>query len=179
MFLKRRTRRKNGTIHTYRELVESFRTPRGSRHRKIAYLGELSESEREGWGRLATLLDGKAASRARQLSLFECDQYDGDPVPDEVAVDLRRLRVENSRDFGDVYLAVLLWKALELDELFDEKLREGREEVRWGLMACMIAVSRFVEPSSEVHISDEWYGRTALPELLSRASAQSRRAPAL
>lgn len=166
MFLKRRTRRKNGKTHTYWELVESYRTPRGSRHRKIAYLGELSESERAGWGRLATLLDGKAASRARQLSLFEHDQDDDDAVPDEVAVDLRKLRVENSRGFGDVYLAVLLWKALELDELFDEKLREGREEIRWGLMACMIAVSRFVEPSSEVHISDEWYGRTALPQLL-------------
>ena len=65
MFLKRRTRRKNGKTHTYWELVESYRTSRGSRHRKIAYLGELSDSERAGWGRLATLLDGKAASRAR------------------------------------------------------------------------------------------------------------------
>ena len=83
MFLKRRTRRKNGKTHTYWELVESYRTSRGSRHRKIAY-------------------HGKAASRARQLSLFECDQDDDDPVPDEVAVDLRKLHVENSRDFADI-----------------------------------------------------------------------------
>jgi len=166
MFLKRQTRRKNAKAHVYWELVESYRTPRGSRHRRVAYLGELSASERTGWGRLARLLDGKAARSARQLSLFENDSDDGEPVPDEVVIDLRRLRVENARGFGDVYLAILLWKALELDSLFDAKLPGGREDVRWGLMACMISASRFVEPSSEVHISDEWYGRTALPEML-------------
>ena len=166
MFLKRQTRQKNGKTHVYWELVESYRTPRGSRHRRVAYLGELAESERAGWARLATLLDGKAARGARQLSLFEGAPDDGDPVPDEVAVDLRKLKVEKARSFGDVYLAMLLWNALDLDSFFDGKLPEGREDVRWGLMACMVAVSRFVEPSSEVHISDEWYGRTALPEML-------------
>jgi transposase len=166
MFLKRQTRQKNGKAHVYWELVESYRTPRGSRHRRVAYLGELAESERTGWARLATLLDGKAARGARQLSLFEDARDDGDPVPDRVAVDLRKLKVENARGFGDVYLAMLLWKALGLDTFFDKRLPEGREDVRWGLMACMVSVSRFVEPSSEIHISDEWYGRTALPEML-------------
>jgi len=165
MFLKRRTRKKNGKTHTYWELVESYRTPRGSRHRRIAYLGELSASERAGWARLATLLDGKAAHSAQQMLLFD-NTADDDPVPDEVSVDLRKLQVENPRSFGDVYLAMLLWKALELDSFFDEKLPEGREDVRWGLMACMTAVSRFTEPGSEVHVSDEWYARTALPEML-------------
>lgn len=166
MFLKRQKRRKNGKAHVYWELVESVRTPRGSRHKRVAYLGELSASERTGWARLGMLLDGKAAHSARQLSLFENVPDDGDPVPDEVAVDLRKLKVENARSFGDAYLAMLLWKALELDSFLDKKLPAGREDVRWGLMACMISVSRFVEPSSEVHISDQWYGRTALPEML-------------
>jgi transposase len=166
MFLKRQTRRKNGKAHTYWELVESVRTPRGSRHKRVAYLGELSQAERSGWARLGMLLDGRAAQSARQLSLFENVPDEGEPVPDEVAVDLRKLKVENARSFGDVYLAMLLWKTLELDSLLGDRLPEGREEIRWGLMACMISVSRFVEPASEVHISDRWYGRTALPEVL-------------
>ena len=33
MFLKRYLRRKNGKVHTYRALVESVRTPKGSCHR--------------------------------------------------------------------------------------------------------------------------------------------------
>jgi transposase len=166
MFLKRRTRRKDDAVHTYWELVESHRTPRGSRHRRIAYLGELSTSERGGWTRLATLLDGKAAGAARQLVLFDNGPEDGVPVPDEVRVDLRKLRVENARGFGDVYLAMLLWKTLGLDTLLEARLPAGREDVPWSTMACLISASRFVEPSSEIHISDDWYRRTALPEML-------------
>lgn len=51
MFLKRCTRKNNGKPHTYWHLVESYRTPRGPRHRVVAYLGELDSSERRSWGR--------------------------------------------------------------------------------------------------------------------------------
>ena len=46
MFLKRLERRKNGKKHTYWALVESIRTAKGSRHRVVAYLGELKTSEK-------------------------------------------------------------------------------------------------------------------------------------
>jgi hypothetical protein len=49
MFLKRLGRRKNGKRHTYGALVESIRTAGGSRHRVVAYLGELTARERSGW----------------------------------------------------------------------------------------------------------------------------------
>ncbi len=48
MFLKRLQRRKNGKGHTYWALVESIRTAKGSRHRVVAYLGELKKSEKNG-----------------------------------------------------------------------------------------------------------------------------------
>jgi len=66
VFLKRCSRRKCGKDHVYWQLVESVWTPRGSRHRVVGYLGELSKSERRGWARLAATLDGKAASKAGQ-----------------------------------------------------------------------------------------------------------------
>jgi len=167
VFLKRCSRRKCGKDHVYWQLVESHRTPRGSRHRVVAYLGELSKSERRGWARLAATLDGKAAAKARQTSIFEppCD-HDDDPVPDTVEVKMKGVRVERTRDFGDVYLGLCLWRMLGLDELFAEELPEGREKVPWHLMACVLGVARFVEPSSEIHVEDTWYLRTALPELL-------------
>ena len=43
MFLKRCTRKKDGKPHTYWQLVESYRTPRGSRHRVVAYLGDCKQ----------------------------------------------------------------------------------------------------------------------------------------
>jgi len=151
----------------YWQLVESHRTPRGSRHRIVAYLGELSKGERRGWAELAATLDGKAASKARQMSLFEpSNDHEDDPVPDTVQVKTKDVHVEGTRDFGDVFLALMLWRMLGLDDLFKKELPEGREKVPWHLMACVLGVARFVEPSSEVHVQDTWYLRTALPEFL-------------
>ena len=89
MFIKRCTGNKNGKPHAYWQLVESYRTARGPRHRTVAYLGELSACEKHGWARLAARLDSKAESSAQQqLLLFEslsdCD--DTEPVPDQVEV---------------------------------------------------------------------------------------------
>jgi hypothetical protein len=102
VFLKRCTRKKSGKEHVYWQLVESVKTPRGPRHRVVAYLGELSNSERGGWARLANMLDGRAAEEARQLSLLDsCDLHD-EPVPAKVSVKLDGVCVDESRDFGDV-----------------------------------------------------------------------------
>jgi len=166
LFLKRCRRRKCGKDHVYWQLVESYRTPRGSRHRVVAYLGELSKSDRRGWARLAAALDGKAASKARQLSLFEPPCHDDDPVPETVQVKTKGVRVERTRDFGDVYLALCLWRMLGLDDFFERELRGGREEIPWHLTACALAVARFCEPSSELHVEDTWYRRTALADIL-------------
>ena len=173
MFLKRCARKKNGKPHTYWQLVESYRTPRGPRHRVVAYLGELDASEHRGWGRLALHLDGKAAVKAQQLMLFDTvDTHDNDPVPQYVEVDLKGVRVERTRDFGDVFLALTLWRMLGFDELFSKNLPVGREEVSWSLMACVLTIARFVEPDSELHVEDTWYRRTALGQMLAVAAGK-------
>ena len=171
MFLKRCARKKNGKPHTYWQLVESYRTPRGPRHRVVAYLGELDASEHRGWGRLALHLDGKAAVKAQQLMLFDTvDTHDNDPVPQYVEVALKGVRVERTQDFGDVFLALTLWRMLGFDELFSKNLPAGREEVSWSLMACVLTIARFVEPDSELHVEDTWYHRTALGQMLAVAA---------
>ena len=52
MFLRRFQRRKDGKVHSYWALVESYRTARGSRQRTVSYLGELKPSEQSGWAQL-------------------------------------------------------------------------------------------------------------------------------
>lgn len=170
MFIKRCIRNKNGKPHAYWQLVESYRTARGPRHRIVAYLGELSAYEKHGWARLAAQLDSKAAYKTQQqLLLFESllDPYDTEPVPDQVEVNLNSVRVRNTRDFGDVYLALILWRTLGLDEFFQEQgLDSARQDVPWALMACILTIARFVEPDSELHVEDTWYRRTALADML-------------
>ena len=163
MFLKRLERRKNGKGHTYWALVESIRTAKGSRHRVVAYLGELKRSEKNGWAQLCCQLNGQARP---QPSLFDPPHYD-DPTDDEpVLVKLKSIRLERLRDFGDVWLALGLWRLLGLDQLLSHLMPSGREEVSWEQVAAILTIGRFCEPSSELHIADTWYRRTALEDLL-------------
>jgi transposase len=162
MFLKRISIPKDGKKHTYWALTESVRTERGPRHRTVAYLGELGPSERAGWAEVRRFLDGAQP----ELSLFDQDKEPGELVPAQVQVKVRGVRVEGSRDFGDVYLGLLLWRALKLDELLKDKIESGREEVPWPAVGAILALARFCEPSSELHIADTWYRRTALEGLL-------------
>jgi len=163
MFLKRLERRKNGKKHTYWALVESIRTERGSRHRVVAYLGELTKRERSGWAQLGRRLNGQGKP---QPSLFDPPHYD-DPAADEpVQVKLKDIRLQRLRDFGDVWLSLGLWRLLGLDMLLSELMPAGREEVAWPVVAAILTIARFCEPASELHIEQKWYRRTALEDLL-------------
>jgi transposase len=169
MFLKRLERRKNGKGHTYWALVESVRTAGGSRHRVVAYLGELTARESSGWAALGRRLDGKDRP---QPTLFDPPRHD-DPADDEpVLVNLKGVRLQRLRDFGDVWLALGLWRLLGLDGLLARLMPPGREDVPWPTVAAILAIARFCEPSSELHIEDTWYRRTALDDLVGVAAEQ-------
>lgn len=163
MFLKRLERSKNGKGHTYWALVESYRTAGGSRHRVVAYLGELWKSQQNGWAQLCRRLSKEDRP---QPSLFDPPCYD-EPADDEpVLVKLKDIRLDRLRDFGDVWLALGLWRLLALDTLLSVLMPAGREEVPWPVVAAILTIARFCEPSSELHIADTWYRRTALDDLL-------------
>jgi transposase len=165
MFLKRCERRKNGKKHTYWVLVESYRTPRGSRHRVVAYVGALSRGETSGWSQLGRTLSGKRRPRP-ELSLFDPPHYDEPDDDEPVLVKLQDIHLERLRSFGDVWLAWGLWRLLELDVLLERVMPRGREEIPWHQMAAILTIARLCEPSSELHIEDTWYRGTALDDLL-------------
>ena len=162
MFLKRMTRRVNRKRFTYWALVETVRTERGPRQRVVAHLGELRSGERAGWAQLARRLSKKDRP---QPSLFDPPPYD-EPPEDYRVVNLKGLRLERMRDFGDVWLAWGLWRLLGLDELLGRLMPWGKEDVPWPAVAAILTIARFCEPSSELHIEDTWYRRTALDDLL-------------
>jgi transposase len=152
MFLKPCHRMKNGKRHAYWSLVESYRTPRGPRHRVVAYLGELDEPSRRGVQRAV----GQAAPR----SLF-------DPAePEYVEVDVKGVRVERCRDFGGPWLGLEILRKLDLPDFLDEIMPSGREEVPWPMMAAVLVLCRLCDPSSELHIAEHLYKHTAIAELL-------------
>ena len=143
MFLRRYERRSGGRKRTYWALAESIRTERGSRQRIVAYLGELTESEQSGWAQLGRSLSVK---QRPQPSWFDPPHYD-EPTNDEpVLVDLKGIRLERLRDFGDVWMALGLWRLLGLDTLLEKVAKPGREEVPWPTVAAILTIARFCRP---------------------------------
>lgn len=163
MFLKRLERRKSGKGHTYGALVESYRTAGGSRHRVVAYLGELKKSQRSGWAQFCRRLNQE---QRPPPSLFDPPHFDQSADEEPVLVKLKDIRLERMRDFGDVWLTLGLWRLLHLDRLLAAQMPAGAEDVPWPVVAAILTIARFCEPASERHIADRWYRRTALDDLL-------------
>lgn len=162
MFLRRFRKRCQGKVHCYWALVESYRTAQGSRQRIVCYLGDLKPGEQSGWDRLGADLQGKPKPSP---NLFD-PPGSADAIPESATILPRKVRLENLRDFGDVWLALGLWRLLELDVLLDKVLPEGREEVPWAQVAAILAAARFCRPQSELAIERTWYRDTALEDLL-------------
>jgi transposase len=161
MYLRPHRRKKGEHTYEYWSLVESVRTVNGPRQRTVAVLGKLlglDEETRVGWEHIGEVLDG----RVHQRDLLKVEP---DP-PSWATVDTSRMRVERLRRFGEVYLGLALWRRLRLDAFFDEAMAPGREEIPWSVMACILVLARFCAPSSELHIAESWYAKTALEDIL-------------
>jgi len=137
--------------------VRSVRVGRRVIQQTVAQLGELDAHGRVEARALARRLIGTP----EQAQLFN----DGS-VDLTVPVRLKGLRIERSRQFGDVYLALALWRGTGLEGLCEQLLPAGQEHVAWAKMAAVLVAARFCEPSSELHIAEDWYRRTALCDLL-------------
>src|SRR5271157_302109 len=161
MYLRHSTIRKNGKNHVYWRLVRSVRRNGKVIQQTVAQLGELDAEGRTRAKALARRITG----RAEQRELFETS---AGPAAD-AKVRLDRIRLERGRSFGDVWLGWTLWQALRLDTLCAELLPRGRAEVPWSVMAAVLVLARLCEPSSELHIAEDWYRRTALEDLLGLA----------
>jgi len=157
MYLRHTTIRKDGKVHRYWRLVRSVRVGRRVIQQTVAQLGELDERGRVQARALAHRLIGTP----ERAQLFD----DGSEQL-TVAVRLKGIRIERPRQFGDVYLALALWRGTGLEALCERLLSIGKERIAWSKMAAVLVAARFCEPSSELHIAEDWYRRTALSDLL-------------
>jgi transposase len=157
MYLRHTTVRKNGKVHRYWRLVRSVRVGRRVIQQTVAHLGELDERGR---------LEGRALGRYLIGAPERAQLFDDGSAHLTVPVRLKGVAIERSRRFGDVYLALALWRGIGLEELCERLLPVGEERVAWAKTAAVLVAARLCEPSSELHIAEDWYRRTALSDLL-------------
>ena len=100
--------------------------------------------------------------RFTPLSLFPEDR----PVPadaiDSVPVKLSQMKLERARPYGNCWLGCELWRQLQLDRFWAEKLPEGRASVAWAQVLELLVVNRLIDPGSQFRVHRQWFDPSAL-----------------
>ncbi len=166
MFLRASTRKKDGKEHRYWSVVENRRVSGGRVvQRHVLYLGEINSSQELAWRKSIEVLDEDAGA-ARTLSLFPEDRCEGALDESVVRLRLSQLTLRRPRQWGACWLALTLWRWLELDRFWAERLPSSRKGTRWDLVLFVLTAYRLIAPGSEWRLHREWFGRTALADLI-------------
>src|SRR5450631_2310578 len=140
MFLRSHQRSKDGKGHAYWSVVETVRTPDGPRQRRLCYLGELNSSAQARW--LKTIEVFNEQGESAQLKLFPSEVEPPANDPQVARILLNRVRLERSRQFGASFLGLEVWKRLELDRFFEQRVDHEMTDVPWSRVAALLAINR-------------------------------------
>ncbi len=167
MFLRYSCRKKDGKEHRYWSIVENKRVnDRRVVQRHVLYLGEINSSQELAWRKsIEVFQDGQ--ERPTMMALFPEDRCEA-LIPDEsiVRVRLSELRLCRPRQWGACWLVVKLWRELELDRFWGERLCSSRKGTRWDQVLLVLVAYRLIAPGSEWRLHREWFSRCALSDLL-------------
>jgi len=166
MFLRSKTRKKDGKVHRYFSVVESRRLRDGRvAQRHVLYLGEINDAQHLAWCKTIEVVEG-AAGRTSQMAIFPEDRI-APPMQCEVAqVRLADMRLERPRQWGACWLAMELWAQLGLDEFWGPRLAPSREGTRWLNVLKTLVAYRLIDPGSEWRLHRQWFERSAMADLL-------------
>lgn len=166
MFLRAKTRHKDGKEHRYWSIVENRRV-RGNRvvQRQVLYLGEINDSQHAAWSRsIEVFADGQA--RPKQMALFPEGRAAAVSDSEVVEIRLGDLQLRRPRQWGGCWLACLLWDQLELDSFWSERLPVSRKGTRWLNVLKTLVIYRLLDPGSEWRLHRQWYETSAVGDLL-------------
>ena len=167
MFLRQTRRKKDGKTHSYWSVVENQRIQGGRVvQRHVLYLGEISPSQTAAWRKSIEVFD-EDAGHSRSLALFPEDRCAG-LTPDSSIVQLRlsEMRLCRPRQWGACWLAGQLWGELQLDRFWADRLPVNRKGTRWDQILQVLVSYRLIAPGSEWKLHRDWFGRSAMAELL-------------
>src|SRR6202020_1234576 len=133
--------------------------------RHVYYLGEINSSQAEAWRKAIEVFDPDTG-RSRTLALFPEDRCEVADDASVVRLRLSEMRLHRPRQWGACWLAGLLWRDLKLDRFWAERLPASRKRTRWDHVLQVLVAYRLIEPGSEWRLHREWFGNSAMADLL-------------
>jgi transposase len=166
MFLRCHKRKKDGKEHRYYSVEESRRLQSGKVvQRRVLYLGEINDSQQASWRKTLEVFD-EQQQRSTTLSLFPESRPATVDMIDTIQVKLSEMQLRRPRPYGNCWLGCELWRQLELDRFWEQKLPRGRESVGWAQVLELLVVNRLIDPGSEFRVHRQWFDQSAMDVLL-------------
>lgn len=171
MFLRCTQRIKDGKLHRYWSIVETRRSAQQRVvQRQVLYLGEINDSQKAAWVRSIEVLE-TGSDQWHQVALFPEDREAPELAQEVVHVRLDQIRIQHARQWGGCWLACELWQQLQLDQFWQGRLCPSREGTDWPAILKTLVSYRLLDPGSEWRLHREWYGHSAMGELLGHGGA--------
>jgi transposase len=166
MYLRAKSRFKDGKQHRYFSIVESRRC-KGNRvvQRQVLYLGEINDSQRAAWCKTIKVLQ-QGDDAPHQVAIFPEDRCAPDLDCDVIQVKLSGLQLKRARQWGACWLAVELWEQLSLDKFWQARLGVSRQGTRWKNVFKTLVCYRLIDPGSEWRLHRQWFEQSAMGDLL-------------
>jgi len=83
-----------------------------------------------------------------------------------VRLRLSEMRLRRPRQWGACWLAGLLWRELQLDRFWSERLPPSRKGARWDDVLQVLVTYRLIAPGSEWRLHRQWFRDSAMADLL-------------
>jgi len=165
MFLRHKTRRKDGKEHRTWSIVENRRVAGGRTvQRHVLYPGEINDTQRAAWCRTIEAFE-EGGDQPRQVALFPEDRTAPVLDCDVVHVRLSGVRLRRPRQCGACWLACGLWDQLQLDEFWTPRLPDSRKGTHWRNVLKTLVAYRLIDPGSEWRLHRQWFERSAMADL--------------
>jgi len=166
MFLRAKSRLKDGKVHRYWSIVENRRVNGGRVvQRHVLYLREINDTQQESWCKTIEVFD-KGSTQSKQIALFP----EGQPTPelscDVVQIRLSELSIHRPRQWGNCWLALHLWDQLRLDEFWTPRLPVSRKGTNWLHVLKTLTCYGLMDPGSEWRLHRHWFESSAMGDLL-------------
>ena len=104
--------------------------------------------------------------RARALALFPEDRCEAPEGDDVIRLRLTEMRLRRPRQWGACWLAGVLWRELQLDRFWAERLPRSRKGTRWDDVLQVLVAYRLIAPGSEWRLHRQWFLDSAMADLL-------------
>jgi transposase len=166
MFLRAKSRLKDGKEHRYWSIVENRRVG-GDRvvQRHVLYLGEINDTQKESWCKTIEAFD-EGGNQPKQMALFPEGRVAPELSCDVVQIRLNELSIRHARQWGNCWLTLYLWDQLKLDEFWTPRLPLSRKGTNWLNVLKTLVSYGLMDPGSEWRLHRHWFDQSAMGDLL-------------